>query len=74
MGLAELRGHGGFVIEVSKAAIRVQGAGVQNGLGGLFDLRPLALCGLRPGKVVVDNINPELFTPVSVRRLTLGKH
>ena len=37
VGLAQLRGHGGLVVEVGKAGVRVEGAGVQDGLGGLLD-------------------------------------
>ena len=56
VGLAELRGHGGFIVEVRQTAIRVQGPGVQNGLGALLNLRPLDLRGIGPWEVVVDDI------------------
>ena len=55
VGAAEFGGHGGFVVEVGEAAIRVEGTGVQDGLGRLLDLRPLCLRGIRPGEIVVDD-------------------
>lgn len=36
--LTKLRGHSYLIVEVGKAAIRVQGAGIQNGLCGLLNL------------------------------------
>lgn len=37
MGLPQLRGHGDLVVEVGKGAVRVEGPGVQDGLGGLLN-------------------------------------
>ena len=56
MGLAQFRGHGGFVIQVGKTAIRVELPGVQNRLGGLLDPGPLLVRGRGPGEVVVNHI------------------
>ena len=54
MGAAQLRGHSDFIVEVGKGAIRVEGTGVQDGLGGLLDLGFLGISGGRPGEVVID--------------------
>lgn len=56
VGLAQLRGHSNLVIEISKAAIGIEGAGIQNGLGGLLDFCLLCACRCRPGEVVTDKI------------------
>ena len=37
VGLPQLRRHGDLVVEVGKGAVRVEGAGVQDGLGGLLN-------------------------------------
>ena len=56
MGLAQLRGHSSLVIKVSKAAVRVEGASIQNGLGGLLDFCFLGVGGRGLGEVVVNYI------------------
>ena len=54
VGLAQFRGHGDFVVEVGKGTIRVEGAGVQDSLGGLLDFGFLSVGGGGLGKVIVD--------------------
>ena len=54
MRFAQLRRHGDFVVEVGKAGVGVQGAGVENGLCGLFDFGLLRVGGRRPREVVLD--------------------
>lgn len=56
VGLAKLRGHDRFIIEVSQAGIGVQGPCVQDGLGRLFNSGPLLLGGIRPWKKGIDNL------------------
>ena len=48
VGLAQFRGHGDFIVEVSKGAVQVEGADVQDGLGGLFDFCFLPVRRRRP--------------------------
>ena len=55
MSLAQLRGHGGFVVEIGKAAIRVESAGVEDDLGRLLDFSLLRVRGRGPGEVVIDD-------------------
>ena len=38
VGFPQLRGHGGFIVEVGKAAVRVERPSVKDSLGGLLDL------------------------------------
>ena len=52
VGLPQLRGHGDLVVEVGKGAVRVEGPGVQDGLGGLFNLGLLRVGGGGPGEVL----------------------
>ena len=54
MGSAQLRRHGKRVIEICEAAVRVEGSGVEDALGGLLDLGLLVRGGGGPGEVVVD--------------------
>ena len=56
VGLAQLRRHGQLIVEVGQAGIRVEGAGIQDGLGRLLDLRLLLGRGIGPGEVVVDDM------------------
>ena len=56
VSFAQLRGHGGFIVEISKAGIRVEGAGIEDGLGGLLDLGLLRISGRGPWEVVVNYI------------------
>ena len=56
VGLAKLRRHGQFVVQIGQAAVRVEGAGVKDGPGGLFDFGFLRVGGVGPGEVVVDDI------------------
>ena len=56
MGFAEFGRHGGFVVQVRKAGIGIQCAGVQNRLRGLFDFRLLRVRGVRLREVVVNDI------------------
>ena len=62
VGLAQLGGHGNFVVEVGQGAIRVEGAGIQDGLGGLLDFGFLSFGGDGPGEVVVDRGRIALVT------------
>lgn len=52
----QFRRHGHFVVEIGKAAIGVQGAGIENRLSGLLNLGLLLLGGCWPREVVIDNI------------------
>ena len=56
LGAAQFGTHCSFIVEVGKAGVRVEGAGVQNGLGGLLDFGPLLVGGGGPGKVIVNNV------------------
>ena len=56
VGLAKLRRHGQLVVQVGQAAVRVEGAGVENGPGGLLDFGLLGVGGVGPGEVVVDDV------------------
>ena len=56
MGLSEFYGHGQLIVEVGQAGIRVESAGIQDGLGRLLDLRLLLGRGIGPGEVVVDDM------------------
>ena len=62
VGLAQLGGHGDLVVEVGKGAVRVEGAGVQDGLGGLLDFGFLGVGGGGPGEVVVDSWRVAIIT------------
>ena len=55
VGGTQFRRHSQLIIQVGKAGIRVEGAGIQNGLGGLLDLGPLRVSRCGSGEVVVDN-------------------
>ena len=55
MCLAQFRRHGALVVKIGEGSVRVEGAGVEDGLRGLLDLRPLRVGGRGPGEVVVDS-------------------
>ncbi|MCI8527227.1 MAG: hypothetical protein HFF17_15245, partial [Oscillospiraceae bacterium] len=50
VGFSQFRGHGNLIVEVGKAAIRGQSAGIQDGLGGLLDFGFLGDCESWPGE------------------------
>ena len=52
VGLPQLWGHGDLVVEVGKGTVRVEGTGVQDGLGGLLDFGFLGIGGRGPGEIV----------------------
>lgn len=56
VGPPQLRRHGHLVVEVGQAGLRVQGPGVQDGLGGLLNFGLLLLRRRGLGEVIVDNI------------------
>ena len=72
VSLAEFNGHGELVVEVGKGAVGIQGAGVEDGLGGLFDLRFLGLGGSGPGEVVVDDVLG--ITVITLQSATYSSH
>ena len=55
VGAAQVGRHGRGVVEVGQRAVRILGAGVKDGLGRGFDLRPVSVRGRGPGEIVVDN-------------------
>lgn len=56
MCAAQFRRHGQLVVEVGEAGVRVEGAGVEDGLRGLLDPGTLRVGGRRPREVVVDDV------------------
>ena len=56
MRLSQFRGHSQFIIEISKTAFRIAGAGVQNCLGSLLNFGLLRIGGCGPREVVVNHI------------------
>ena len=56
VGFEKLRRHGYRVVEVGKAGVWVEGAGIQDGLSGLFDGGALFVGGRGPREVIVDDI------------------
>ena len=56
VGAAQLRGHGDLVIEIGKAGIRIESAGVKDGLGGFLNGDFLRVGRGGPREDVVNNI------------------
>lgn len=54
VSLTQLRWHGGFIVEACEAGIRVEGAGIENRLGGLLDHGLLLASWSGPEEVVID--------------------
>ncbi len=56
VGLAELGGHGGLVVEIGKAGFRELGPCIQNSLGRLLDLSLLCFRGCGPREIIINNV------------------
>lgn len=56
MSAAQLYGHRQFVVEVSKAAVGIEGAGIEDGMRRLLYPGFLLVRRIGPREVVIDDI------------------
>lgn len=56
VGFTKLGWHRSLIVEVSERAIRVEGAGVEDGLRCLLDFCLLRWLGVGPREIVVDDV------------------